>query len=48
MFFQVEETNNSEEKQMAAEMVHQVLIELCTTYKYGIIFFDKSFGTSQK
>ncbi|XP_076077212.1 nucleolar pre-ribosomal-associated protein 1-like [Mytilus galloprovincialis] len=45
---EVEETDNSEEKQMAAEMVHQVLIELCTTYKYGIIFFDKSFGTSQK
>ncbi|CAG2249527.1 URB1 [Mytilus edulis] len=45
---EVEETNNSEEKQMAAEMVHQILLELCTTYKYGIIFFDKSFGTSQK
>ncbi|VDI22213.1 nucleolar pre-ribosomal-associated protein 1 [Mytilus galloprovincialis] len=44
----VEETDNSEEKQMAAEMVHQILLELCTTYKYGIIFFDKSFGTSQK
>ncbi|CAC5395758.1 URB1 [Mytilus coruscus] len=44
---EVEETDNSEEKQMASEMVHQVLIELCTSYKYGIIFFDKSFGTSQ-
>ncbi|GFG32957.1 hypothetical protein Cfor_05515 [Coptotermes formosanus] len=37
---------NEEEKQMVADAVHDFLQVLCTSHKYGIIFHDRSIGTS--
>lgn len=37
-----------EEKQIVADAVHDFLQVLCTSHKYGIIFHDRSIGTSGK
>jgi hypothetical protein len=33
-----------EDKVIVAELVHKFLTEVCTSFKHGIIFHDKSYG----
>ena len=35
-----------EDRQTVAETVHKFLTELCSSYKFGINFMDKTYGTS--
>ena len=35
-----------EDRNGVAEMVHQVLMDICCDLKLGINFYDKSFGAS--
>lgn len=37
-----------EDKQIVADVVHEFLQVLCASHKYGIIFHDRSIGTSGK
>jgi hypothetical protein len=48
VLLQVEDTEQEEERQIVADVVHDFLQVLCTSHKYGIIFHDRSIGTSGK
>ncbi|XP_060567466.1 nucleolar pre-ribosomal-associated protein 1-like [Ruditapes philippinarum] len=37
-----------EDKVIVAELVHKFLTEVCTSFKHGIIFHDKSYGQSAR
>ena len=36
------------DKQTVAEIAHKFLTELCSSYKFGINFVDKAYGTSTR
>ena len=38
----------TEDQQIVMETVHKFLCELCSSYKFGINFFDKAYGTSTR
>jgi len=46
VLLQIEDTEQEEERQIVADVVHDFLQLLCTSHKYGIIFHDRSIGTS--
>jgi hypothetical protein len=48
ILLQNEDVQHEEEKQIVADAVHDFLQVLCTSHKYGIIFHDRSIGTSGK
>jgi hypothetical protein len=48
IFLQDEDVQQEEAKQIVADAVHDFLQVLCTSHKYGIIFHDRSIGTSGK
>lgn len=39
---------SDEDAELVAELVNTLLTELCTSYKSGIIFMDKTYGLSGK
>nr|CAD7457075.1 unnamed protein product [Timema tahoe] len=39
---------NEDDKQLVGLALHRLLLVLCTSHKYGVIFHDKSIGTSGK
>jgi hypothetical protein len=45
---QDEDVEQEEEKHIVADAVHDFLQVLCASHKYGIIFHDRSVGTSGK
>lgn len=45
---QDDDVNQKEDKQIVADAVHDFLQVLCACHKYGIIFHDRSIGTSGK
>lgn len=48
ILLQNEDVQQEEEKQIVADAIHDFLQVLCTSHKYGIIFHDRSIGTSGK
>jgi hypothetical protein len=42
------DVQQEEDKQIVADAVHDFLQVLCTSHKYGIIFHDRSIGSSGK
>jgi hypothetical protein len=45
---QDDDVRQKEDKQIVADVVHEFLQVLCASHKYGIIFHDRSIGTSGK
>ncbi|OWF47467.1 nucleolar pre-ribosomal-associated protein 1-like [Mizuhopecten yessoensis] len=43
---EVDDTSKTEDQKIVADSTHQLLVELCSSHKYGINFYDKSLGTS--
>ncbi|XP_060065415.1 nucleolar pre-ribosomal-associated protein 1-like [Ylistrum balloti] len=43
---EVGDANQTEDQKTVSEATHQLLVELCSSHRYGINFYDKSLGTT--
>ncbi|XP_033740037.1 nucleolar pre-ribosomal-associated protein 1-like [Pecten maximus] len=43
---EVDDATKTEEQKIVADSTHQLLVELCSSHKFGINFYDKALGTS--